>query len=80
MSQAVVLSLSGIEAHRNAETLIDAVDHIQRMGQKSRLDDSGLPRDYSYEELREILVEGRGYPLEDLERVLEDSCKSGYKL
>ncbi|XP_056019416.1 uncharacterized protein LOC125672181 isoform X2 [Ostrea edulis] len=63
----------GIEVYRSADKLIDAVDHIQRMGQKSRLDDSGLPRDYSYEELRHIVVEESGYPLEDLERVLEKS-------
>ncbi|XP_056019418.1 golgin subfamily A member 6-like protein 6 isoform X2 [Ostrea edulis] len=63
----------GIEVYRSADKLINAVDHIQRMGQKSRLDDSGLPRDYSYEELRHIVVEESGYPLEDLERVLEKS-------
>lgn len=48
-----------------------AVDHIQWMRQKSRLDDSGLPRDYSYDELRDIMVEGNDYSLEDFERVLE---------
>jgi hypothetical protein len=45
------------------------------MGEKSRLDDSGLPRDYSYEELYQILVGGGEYEQVDLERVLEDSCK-----
>lgn len=49
----------------------DAVNHIQRMRPKSCLDDSGLPREYSYEELRDIVVEGNGYSLEDFERVLE---------
>ncbi|XP_056011356.1 uncharacterized protein LOC125678274 isoform X2 [Ostrea edulis] len=61
----------GIEVHRGAANLNDAVDHIQWMRQKSRLDDSGLPREYSYEELRDIVVEGNGYSLEDFERVLE---------
>ncbi|XP_061177319.1 uncharacterized protein LOC133186055 isoform X2 [Saccostrea echinata] len=62
----------GITAHRSAEKLTDAVDHIKSMGgQRSRLDDSGLPQDYTYEELRHIVVDGNGYSLEDFERVLE---------
>ncbi|XP_062614854.1 golgin subfamily A member 6-like protein 4 isoform X2 [Saccostrea cucullata] len=61
----------GIEANRSCDKLIDAVDHIQRMGQMSRLDDSGLPLDFSYEELCDIIVEEKGYLLEDFERVVE---------
>ncbi|XP_062584911.1 uncharacterized protein LOC134246542 [Saccostrea cucullata] len=61
----------GITAHRSAQKLIDAVDHIQRMGQMSRLDDSGFPQDYTYEELHHIVVVESGYPLEDFDRVVE---------
>ncbi|XP_061198082.1 golgin subfamily A member 6-like protein 4 isoform X3 [Saccostrea echinata] len=66
----------GIEANRSCDKLIDSVDHIQRMGQMSRLDDSGLPLDFSYEELCHIIVEEKGYLLEDFERVVEKWLKN----
>ncbi|XP_011442456.3 uncharacterized protein [Magallana gigas] len=58
----------GIEAHRDSNKLINAVDHIDSM--RSRLDDSGFPQEYSYEELHHIVVEENKYTFEDFERVV----------
>ncbi|XP_062598470.1 golgin subfamily A member 6-like protein 25 [Saccostrea cucullata] len=61
----------GITAQKSGEKLTNAVDHIRSMGrERSRLDDSGLPQDYTYEELRHIVVDENGYSFEDFERVL----------
>ncbi|XP_078314968.1 uncharacterized protein LOC144619781 isoform X2 [Crassostrea virginica] len=59
----------GISAHREMNKLISAVDHMDYMD--SRLDDSGFPMEYSYEELRDIVVEEKGYPFKDFDRVVE---------
>ena len=62
-------NLSGIAAHREMDKLMSAVDHLDYMD--SRLDDSGFPMEYSYEELRDIVVEKKGYPFKDFDRVVE---------
>ena len=62
-------NLSGISAHREMGKLMSAVLHMEYMD--SRLDDSGFPREYSYEELRDIVVEEKGYPFKDFDRVVE---------
>ncbi|XP_078341184.1 uncharacterized protein LOC111102814 isoform X2 [Crassostrea virginica] len=59
----------GIAAHREMDKLMSAVDHLDYMD--SRLDDSGFPMEYSYEELRDIVVEKKGYPFKDFDRVVE---------
>lgn len=69
-----ILCLPGIEAHRDSNKLINAVDHIDSMS--SRLDDSGFPREYSYEELHHIVVEENKYPYEDFERVVGKCLES----
>ncbi|XP_062614494.1 golgin subfamily A member 6-like protein 25 [Saccostrea cucullata] len=67
----------GIAAHRKGEKLTNAVDHIRSMGgERSRLDDSGLPQDYTYEELRHIVVDENEYSFEDFERVLGEWLKN----
>lgn len=42
----------------------------------SRLDDNGLPQDYSKEELRHLMVEENGYLSEDFDRVIEEFHKT----
>lgn len=64
----------GIEAHRDSNKLINAVDHIDSM--RSRLDDSGFPQEYSYEELHHLVVEENKYPFEDFERVVGKCLES----
>uniref|UniRef100_K1R211 Baculoviral IAP repeat-containing protein 2 n=1 Tax=Magallana gigas TaxID=29159 RepID=K1R211_MAGGI len=64
----------GIEAHRDSNKLMNAVDHIDSM--RSRLDDSGFPQEYSYEELHHIVVEENKYPFEDFERVVGKCLES----
>ncbi|XP_052721826.1 uncharacterized protein LOC128192861 isoform X2 [Crassostrea angulata] len=64
----------GIEAHRESNKLINAVDHIDSM--RSRLDDSGFPQEYSYEELHHIVVEENKYSFEDFERVVGKCLES----
>nr|XP_022333923.1 uncharacterized protein LOC111130928 isoform X2 [Crassostrea virginica] len=59
----------GISAHRVMDKLMSAVLHMDYMD--SRLDDSGFPMEYSYEELRDIVVEEKGYPFKDFDRVVE---------
>nr|XP_034311669.1 uncharacterized protein LOC117684293 isoform X6 [Crassostrea gigas] len=59
----------GIAAHRNFDKLMHAVDHIDNMS--SRLDDSGFPQDYSYDELRHIMVKEKKYRPQEFWRVLE---------
>ena len=65
----VCYHLSGISAHREMDKLMNAVLHMDYMD--SRLDDSGFPLEYSYEELRDIVVEEKGYPFKDFDRVVE---------
>lgn len=69
-----ILCLPGIEAHRDSDKLMNAVDHIDSMS--SRLDDSGFPQEYSYEELHHIVVEENKYPFEDFERVVGKCLES----
>lgn len=64
----------GIEAHRDSNNLMNAVDHIDSM--RSRLDDSGFPQEYSYEELHHVVVEENKYPFEDFERVVGKCLES----
>lgn len=72
-----ILCLPGIEAHRDSNKLMNAVDHIDSMS--SRLDDSGFPQEYSYEELHHIVVEENKYPFEDFERVVGKCLESSGK-
>ena len=50
---------------------MSALQHMERM-ESSRMDDS----EYTYHELRHLLVEKTGYRFEDFERVLEEYRKS----
>uniref|UniRef100_A0A8W8N4U6 RING-type domain-containing protein n=1 Tax=Magallana gigas TaxID=29159 RepID=A0A8W8N4U6_MAGGI len=61
----------GIAAHRDFDKLMHAVDHIDKFTLSSRLDDSGFPQDYSYDELRHIMVEEKKYRPQEFWRVLE---------
>ncbi|XP_052689873.1 uncharacterized protein LOC128167921 isoform X2 [Crassostrea angulata] len=61
----------GIAAHRDFDKLMHAVDHIDKFTMSSRLDDSGFPQDYSYDELRHIMVEEKKYRPQEFWRVLE---------
>nr|XP_034311671.1 golgin subfamily A member 6-like protein 4 isoform X7 [Crassostrea gigas] len=61
----------GIAAHRDFDKLMHAVDHIDKFTLSSRLDDSGFPQDYSYDELRHIMVKEKKYRPEEFRRVLE---------
>jgi hypothetical protein len=42
------------------------------MRDKGRMGGDGQPVDYSMEELRQILVEGSGYSVQDLRRIVQD--------
>lgn len=66
-----IACLSGIAAHRDFDKLMHAVDHIDKFTLSSRLDDSGFPQDYSYDELRHIMVEEKKYRPQEFWRVLE---------
>ncbi|XP_065922551.1 trichohyalin-like [Magallana gigas] len=61
----------GIAAHRDFDKLMHAVDHIDKFTLSSRLDDSGFPQDYSYDELRHIMVKEKKYRPQEFWRVLE---------
>ncbi|XP_065922550.1 reticulocyte-binding protein homolog 2a isoform X2 [Magallana gigas] len=61
----------GIAAHRDFDKLMHAVDHIDKFTLSSRLDDSGFPQDYSYDELRHIMVKEKRYRPLEFWRVLE---------
>uniref|UniRef100_A0A8W8N0V9 RING-type domain-containing protein n=1 Tax=Magallana gigas TaxID=29159 RepID=A0A8W8N0V9_MAGGI len=61
----------GIAAHRGFDKLMHAVDHIDKFTLSSRLDDSGFPQDYSYDELHHIMVEEKKYRPQEFWRVLE---------
>uniref|UniRef100_K1QBD8 Uncharacterized protein n=1 Tax=Magallana gigas TaxID=29159 RepID=K1QBD8_MAGGI len=61
----------GIAAHRDFIKLMHAVDHIDKFTMSSRLDDSGFPQDYSYDELHHIMVEEKKYRPQEFWRVLE---------
>lgn len=69
-----LLFMTGIRDHRSAIELMYALEHIESM--RSRMDTSGCPQEYTYEELRHLLVEESGYGFEDFERVLEEHCKT----
>lgn len=64
-----IACLSGIAAHRDFDKLMRAVDHIDNMS--ARLDDSGFPLDYSYDELCHIMVEEKKYRHKEFHRVVE---------
>ena len=67
----VFYSLSGIAAHREMDRLTSAVDHMNYMCMDSRLDDSGFPMEYSYKELRDIVLEEKLCPFKDFDRAVE---------
>ena len=51
--------------------------HVAGFGQRRiRLDVNGLPKDYSKEELRHLMVEESGYLSEDFDRVIEEFHKT----
>ncbi|XP_056022459.1 golgin subfamily A member 6-like protein 7 isoform X3 [Ostrea edulis] len=62
----------GIERHREGAKLFGAVQHLLLMRDKGRLNVNGMPVEYSMEELQQILVEGIGYPVEDVRRIVEE--------
>lgn len=72
-----IACLSGITAHRDSDKLKLAVDRIDNIS--SRLDDSGFPQDYSYDELRHIMVDEKKYRLEEFQRVLEKYLETSGK-
>ncbi|XP_065922908.1 inhibitor of apoptosis protein-like [Magallana gigas] len=61
----------GMAAHRDFDKLMHAVDHIDKFTLSSRLDDSGFPQDYSYDELSHIMVKEKMYRPQEFWRVLE---------
>nr|XP_022320192.1 uncharacterized protein LOC111122639 isoform X3 [Crassostrea virginica] len=66
----------GIAAHREMDRLTSAVDHMNYMYMDSRLDDSGFPMEYSYKELRDIVLEEKLCPFKDFDRVVEMHLKT----
>ena len=68
------LFMTGIRDHRSAIELMYALEHIECL--RSRMDTLGCPQEYTYEELRHLLVEESGYRFEDFERVLEEFRKT----
>lgn len=58
----------GIQAHRNSDSLVCALEHIKSM--ESRMDDSGFFEDYTLEDLQQNLVETNEYPIEDFNQLV----------
>lgn len=58
----------GIQAHRNSDSLVCALEHIKSM--ELRMDDSGFFEDYTLEDLQQILVETNEYPIEDFNQLV----------
>lgn len=58
----------GIQAHRNSDSLICALEHIKSM--ECRMDDSGIFEDYTLEDLQHILVETNEYPIDDFNQLV----------
>ncbi|XP_061167663.1 trichohyalin-like isoform X2 [Saccostrea echinata] len=72
--------LEGEESHRKATKLFGAIQHIEIMRKKGRLNPNGLPVDYSMEELQQILSERNGHPQENLDRIVKEcEDKRGYR-
>lgn len=58
----------GIQAHRNSDSLVCALEHIKSM--ESRMDDFGFFEDYTLEDLQQNLVETNEYPIEDFNQLV----------
>ncbi|XP_078341653.1 uncharacterized protein LOC111110400 isoform X2 [Crassostrea virginica] len=66
----------GIKAQRSIFKLIFAIEHMDIMRSRNRMDDSGFPLEYSPEELLLILVDSGKYRFKDVLRVLKNHLKT----
>lgn len=67
---------SGIKAQRSIFKLIFAIEHMDIMRSRNRMDESGFPLEYSPEELLLILVDSGKYRFKDVLRVLKNHLKN----
>ncbi|XP_062620835.1 uncharacterized protein LOC134282444, partial [Saccostrea cucullata] len=68
------------ESHRKTTKLFGAIQHIDIMRKKGRLDQEGLPVDYSMQELWQILIERNEHPQENLQRIVKEfEDKRGFR-
>lgn len=69
----MLLYLLGIVAHRDSRELNQAMEHIDNLRRRgSFVDGTGVLQEYSYDELRNILVMENHYPMKDFVEVVKN--------